>query len=61
MSPGDDVGAQKSLARWLGRPAPLDYRGVAAAVEGWQPYAGMVYFHLLLDGLSRADALEAAA
>jgi DNA-3-methyladenine glycosylase II len=59
--PGDDVGAQKSLARWLGRPAPLDYRGVAMAVHRWQPYAGMVYFHLLLDGLSRAGALEPAA
>jgi DNA-3-methyladenine glycosylase II len=52
--PGDDVGAQKSLARWLGRPAALDYAGVNRAVQKWQPYAGMVYFHLLLDGLSRA-------
>jgi DNA-3-methyladenine glycosylase II len=59
--PGDDVGAQKSLARWLGRPAPLDYRGVLTAVQRWQPYAGMLYFHLLLDGLSRSGALESAA
>jgi DNA-3-methyladenine glycosylase II len=61
MFPGDDVGAQNNLARWLGRPAPLDYRGVATAVERWQPYAGMLYFHLLLDGLSRTGALEPAA
>lgn len=59
--PGDDVGAQKSLARWLGRRAPLDYAEVHMAVEQWQPYAGMVYFHLLLDGLSRAGVLESAA
>jgi DNA-3-methyladenine glycosylase II len=59
--PGDDVGAQKSLARWLGRRAPLDYAGVRKAVEKWQPYAGMVYFHLLLDGLSRAGVLESVA
>jgi DNA-3-methyladenine glycosylase II len=59
--PGDDVGAQKSLARWLGRRAPLDYAGVSTAVEKWQPYAGMVYFHLLLDGLSKAGVLESAA
>jgi DNA-3-methyladenine glycosylase II len=59
--PGDDVGAQKSLARWLGRRVPLDYAGVSKAVENWQPYAGMVYFHLLLDGLSKAGALETAA
>jgi DNA-3-methyladenine glycosylase II len=56
--PGDDVGAQKRLARWLGRSRPLDYAGVRRAVERWQPYAGLVYFHLLLDGLSQAGALE---
>ena len=59
--PGDDVGAQKNLARWLGRPSPLDYAGVKRVVDKWQPYAGMVYFHLLLDGLSKAGALESAA
>ena len=58
--PGDDVGAQKRLARWLGRPSALDYAGVRRAVRRWQPYAGMVYFHLLLDGLSQAGALNAA-
>ena len=58
MFPGDDVGAQKSLARWLGLPVPLDYGGVVAAVHPWQPYTGMVYFHLLLDGLARSGALE---
>lgn len=59
--PGDDVGAQKSLARWLGRSAPLDYGGVRKAVAPWQPYAGLVYFHLLLDGLSNAGVLESVA
>jgi len=56
--PGDDVGAQKRLARWLGRSRPLDYAGVRRAVQRWQPYAGLVYFHLLLDGLSQAGALD---
>jgi DNA-3-methyladenine glycosylase II len=59
--PGDDVGAQKKLARWLGRSRPLDYAGVARAVAPWQPYAGLVYFHLLLDGLSLAGAFEPGA
>lgn len=59
--PGDDVGAQKSLAKWIGRQAPLDYVGVRNVIEKWQPYAGMVYFHLLLDGLSKAGALESVA
>ena len=56
--PGDDVGAQKRLARWLGCSRPLDYAGVRRAVQRWQPYAGLVYFHLLLDGLSKAGSLE---
>jgi DNA-3-methyladenine glycosylase II len=57
--PGDDVGAQKHLARWLGRSRPLDYAGVARAVERWQPYAGLVYFHLLLNKLSEVGVLDA--
>ena len=56
--PGDDVGAQKRLGRWLGRSRPMDYAGVRRAVERWRPYAGLVYFHLLLDGLSQAGALD---
>jgi DNA-3-methyladenine glycosylase II len=58
--PGDDVGAQKSLARWLGRSSRLDYAAVQNAVEAWQPYAGLVYFHLLLDSLSRSGDLKIA-
>jgi DNA-3-methyladenine glycosylase II len=56
--PGDDVGAQKRLARWLGRPHALDYEGVRRAVAKWQPYAGLVYFHLLLNGLMQTGALS---
>lgn len=56
--PGDDVGAQKSLARWLGRSSPLDYAAVQRAAEAWRPYAGLVYFHLLLKGLARSGELE---
>jgi DNA-3-methyladenine glycosylase II len=59
--PGDDVGARKSLARWLGRPGPLEYDDVTRALETWRPYAGMLYFHLLLDGLAKAGSLEIGA
>ncbi|MCC7418548.1 MAG: DNA-3-methyladenine glycosylase 2 family protein [Acidobacteria bacterium] len=59
--PSDDVGAQNNLARWLGRSKPLDSAGVIRAARKWQPYSGMVYFHLLLDGLSRAGLLDPAA
>ena len=56
--PGDDVGAQKRLIRWLDHPHLLDYAGVNRVVAQWQPYAGLIYFHLLLDGLSHAGALR---
>jgi DNA-3-methyladenine glycosylase II len=56
--PGDDVGARKNLARWLGLAEPLDYNGVQHAVAGWRPYAGLVYFHLLLDRLAARGDLE---
>jgi len=56
--PGDDVGAQKRLTQWLNHPQLLDYAGVKRAVARWQPYAGLIYFHLLLDGLSQAGALH---
>jgi DNA-3-methyladenine glycosylase II len=55
--PGDDVGARNNLARWLGLAPPLDYGAVRQAVSRWQPYAGMVYFHLLLDRLEATGEL----
>jgi DNA-3-methyladenine glycosylase II len=54
--PGDDVGARNNLARWLDCGGPLDYEGVRAAVRRWQPYAGLVYFHLLLANLEDRGA-----
>jgi len=50
--PGDDVGARNNLARWLDCREPLDYARVQAAVRHWQPFAGLVYFHLLLANLA---------
>jgi DNA-3-methyladenine glycosylase II len=51
--PGDDVGAQSKLKRFLGIDTPLRYDDVRALVARWQPFAGVVYFHLLLDSLTR--------
>ena len=56
--PGDDVGARNNLARWLDRRGPLDYAGVQAAVRRWQPFAGFVYFHLLLANLAEHGNLS---
>jgi DNA-3-methyladenine glycosylase II len=55
--PGEDVGARNNLGRSLDRGQPLDYAGVQAAVHRWQPYAGLVYFHLLLANLAEHGAL----
>jgi DNA-3-methyladenine glycosylase II len=57
--PGDDVGARNKLARWIGVALPLDYLTVGGIVERWQPYAGLVYFHLLLDSLANSGWLSA--
>ena len=56
--PGDDVGARNNLARWLGLDPPLSYAAVGQAVARWQPFAGMVYFHLLLERLDAAGELD---
>jgi DNA-3-methyladenine glycosylase II len=55
--PGDDVGARNNLARWLDCRGPLDYARVQAAVRHWQPFAGLVYFHLLLASLAEHGTL----
>lgn len=55
--PGDDVGARKKLAQFLGKKKPLDYEGVRRSVAGWQPYSGFIYFHLLLARIKKAGWL----
>ncbi len=57
MFPGDDVGARNHLAKWLRHRQALDYEGVKRAVSRWQPYAGLVYFHLLLAGLTESGEI----
>lgn len=58
LFPGDDVGGQKNLQRWLQLPDPLDYDGVRQNLIRWQPYGGLIYFHLLLDRLNEAGHLS---
>jgi DNA-3-methyladenine glycosylase II len=56
--PGDDVGARKNLQRWLQLGKPLDYEEVRRVVSQWDHYAGLVYFHLLLDRLAEAEHIS---
>lgn len=58
--PGDDVGARNNLQRWLRLRKPLNYEGVRRVLARWDGYAGLVYFHLLLDRLGQAGALSGA-
>jgi DNA-3-methyladenine glycosylase II len=51
--PGDDVGARNKLKTFFGLDGEFDYERVETVVSRWAPYAGLVYFHLLLDSLSR--------
>ena len=56
--PGDDVGARNNLQRLLGVDLDAGYDAVRRAVIPWSPYAGLVYFHLLLDHIDRAGWLD---
>ena len=56
--PADDVGGRKNLERWLGLPHPLDYDSTRQTLAPWHPYAGLVYFHLLLDRLATAGHIS---
>jgi len=46
--PGDDVGAARNLAAWLGVSGRLGYEEVQRATSKWGRYRGVVYFHFLL-------------
>lgn len=56
--PGDDAGARRNLETWLHPAEPLDYEGVRRQLARWQPYAGLIYFHLLLSRLAEAGHLS---
>lgn len=51
--PGDDVGAQKNLQQLLGLEKRPNYDEIKQLTTKWQPFAGFVYFHLLLDRLQK--------
>ena len=56
--PGDDVGARNTLQKWLGLRKPLDYDGVRRLLAKWKPYAGLIYFHMLLYRLNETGYLS---
>ncbi len=52
--PSADSGALNNLRRLLALKRPLNAAHGRRIVERWSPYAGLVYFHLLLKGLADA-------
>jgi DNA-3-methyladenine glycosylase II len=56
--PGDDVGARNRLQRLLNLRQKLDYAAVARRLQRWRPYGGLVYFHMLLEGLDEGGAMD---
>lgn len=58
--PGDDVGARNRLAKWLHRSRPMNYGSVRKILSRWQPYAGLIYFHMLMESLSARGSLRPA-
>ena len=61
LFPGDDVGARNNLSRWMRLRKPLDYDRVGGVLRKWKPFAGLIYFHLLLSGLEHSGKLAADA
>lgn len=55
--PGDDVGAQNKLQRYLGLRKTPNYETVRRQLAPWGDYAGLIYFHLLLHGLAEKGCL----
>ena len=58
MFPGDDVGASKNLQLLLHLKTKLDYQQISKITKKWYPYAGFIYFHLLLHKLNKKGLLN---
>jgi DNA-3-methyladenine glycosylase II len=55
--PGDDVGAQKNLKQLFCLEKRPNYEEIKELTSPWQPYAGLIYFHLLLEKLQEKGLL----
>ncbi|QBR85316.1 DNA-3-methyladenine glycosylase 2 family protein [Legionella israelensis] len=55
--PSDDIGAQNNLQKLFHLEKKLDYKKTSEITALWYPYAGLVYFHLLLHKLDEKGAL----
>lgn len=56
--PVDDQGARNGLARWFHSKKPIDAKRAQRMLARWRPYGGLIYFHMLMQGLDEAGRLE---
>ncbi|HEV2617867.1 MAG TPA: hypothetical protein VGU63_14800 [Candidatus Acidoferrales bacterium] len=56
--PGDDVGAWNKLQEHLHLRKRPSYEKTRKLIAPWKSYAGLIYFHFLLDGLPAASLLR---
>ena len=49
--PGDDVGGRNKLFEWLGASDAPTYDGVGKMLARWHPYGGLIYLHLIVNGV----------
>lgn len=57
--PVDDQGARNGLVHWLRLRKPLDAQNAQRILARWKPYGGLIYFHMLMNGLDEAGRLDA--
>jgi len=55
--PGDDIGFQNGLKKWLGLNK-LDKPKITALMNNWHGFGGMIYFHMLLRRLTIENLIE---
>lgn len=56
--PGDDVGIHESLKHLLKLRKKPDYSRIKKIEKKWYPYAGLIYFHLLLNKLAQKGLIS---
>lgn len=56
--PADDVGAQNGLQSFLNLRKQPDYERTLRLIEPYQPYSGLIYFHLLLNRLETEGVFQ---
>ena len=56
--PVDDPGARNGLARWLHLRKSPNAAKAQRILQRWPPYVGLIYFHMLMNGLAESGYLS---